>query len=128
MRNKVAKKINKLLPDKDVFQRTPLPKGRNKDRFKKKLWNLLTHSQKGAIRAYVGLLILLLSFGVFSFKADSTGIPILIIEKRFDNMWSDTVRDTCICFHCMDGKNYKVIKKDSETVYPMNQYLIKEDN
>jgi len=48
----------------------------------------------------------------------------LIIEKRFDNMWSDTTRDTCICYHIMDGRNWKVVYKQNETRLPYPQYLI----
>jgi len=73
------------------------------------------------------LLILSIFIMGYAFEYDSTGIPILIIEKRFDNFWSDTTRDTCICYHIADGKNWKIVYEKYETRLPYPQYLIVRD-
>jgi len=63
---------------------------------------------------------------VGAFEADTNGIAIVIIQNRFDNAWSDTIRDTCICYHIMDGKNWKIVHKKYEKRLPYPQFLIIE--
>ena len=41
------------------------------------------------------LLILILAVSVFSFDADSAGIPVMILHHRFDHFSTDTTYDTC---------------------------------
>lgn len=74
------------------------------------------------------LLILSIFILGHGFEHDTSGIPIIIVNNRFDNAWSDTIRDTCLCFHIMDGKNWKIKYKRNETRLPYPQFLIfKED-
>ena len=70
------------------------------------------------------LLLYIFIIGVYAFEADTSGIPITIVNNRFDNAWSDTTRDTCLCYHIMDGKNWKIVKKRNETRLPYPQFLI----
>ena len=69
------------------------------------------------------LIILSIFILGYAWERDTTGIPIIIVQNRFDNMWSDTLKDTCTCYNKFNGKEWNVIKENSYTL-PYPQFLI----
>jgi len=72
------------------------------------------------------IVLIILSIFVlgYGWERDTIGIPIIIIQNRFDNMWSDTLRDTCICYNKFNGKEWNVIKRKNSYTLPYPQFLI----
>lgn len=70
------------------------------------------------------ILLYIFIIGVYGFEADTSGIPIIIVNNRFDNAWSDTTRSTVI--HYKKTGNQWYILKDKNTDYflPYPQFLI----
>ncbi|MCP3682204.1 MAG: hypothetical protein GY861_05875 [bacterium] len=61
------------------------------------------------------VLILAMAAALYSYEYDTTGIPILILERRCDNMFTDTLKDTCLCYHNMDPLYWKILYRDKST-------------
>ena len=70
-------------------------------------------------------ILIILSIFIMSYGQDTTAI--IILNNRFDNAWTDTLRDTCIAFNKCNGKFWEIIKTKKGYTLPYPQFLIFEE-